>query len=103
MAQAEELEERAKMELTLAAILVLSFYVSPAFSQEQAGSSAVPLTTTVGQQVQSSALSFPPASATIRVFGSPSVQPARGLKIECTPVEQSIVGVIIGPTDLCDR
>jgi hypothetical protein len=103
MAQVGPPEERTKMKLTLAAILVLSFSVSSAFSQEQAGSSAVPLTTTVGQQAQSSALSFPPASATIRVFGSTPVQPARGLKVECTPVEQSIAGVIIGPTDLCDR
>jgi len=99
------------MKLTLAAILVLSLCVCPAFSQEQAASSAVPLTstlgpqpltTTVGQQVQSSAL-FPSASATIRVFGSPTVQPARGLGRECTPVEQGIAGLIIGPTDLCDR
>ena len=99
------------MKFTLAAILMLSLYVSPSFSQEQAASSAVPLTstlgpqpltTTVGQQVQSSAL-FPSTSATIRVFGSPTVQPARGLGIECTPVEQGIAGLIIGPTDLCDR
>jgi|SRR5262245_24332839 hypothetical protein len=99
------------MKLTLAAILVLSLYVFPAFSQEQAASSAVPLTTTlgpqpltttVGQQPTSSALSAP-VTATIRVFGSPTVQPSRGLGIECTPVEQSIAGLIIGPTDLCDR
>jgi hypothetical protein len=108
MAQVEPPEERT-MKLTLAAILVLAFYVSPAFSQEQTGSSAVPLTTTVGplplvgQPVQSSAALSAPVTATIRVFGSPTVQPARGLGIECTPVEQSIVGVIIGPTDLCDR
>jgi hypothetical protein len=97
------------MKFTLATILMLSLYVSPAFSQEQAASSAVPLTTTVGpkplagQQVQSSAALFPQVSATIRVFGSPTVQPARGLRIECTPVEQGIAGLIIGPTDLCDR
>jgi len=88
------------MKFTLAAILVLAFYVSPAFSQEQTGSSAVPLTTTVGPLPL---VGQPVQSATIRVFGSPTVQPARGLGIECTPVEQSIVGVIIGPTDLCDR
>jgi hypothetical protein len=111
MAHVEQTEERTKMKLTLAAILVLSLYVSPAFAQEQGGSSAIPLTTTlgpqpltttVGQQVTSGAL-FPPVSATVRVFGSPTVQPSRRLGIECTPVEQSIVGVIIGPTDLCDR
>ena len=99
------------MKLTLAAILVLSLCVSPAFCQEQAASSAVPLTatlgtqpltTTVGQQPTSAVL-FPPVTATIRVFGAPTVQPTRGLGIECTPVEQSVVGVIIGPTDLCDR
>jgi hypothetical protein len=109
MAQAEQPEERTKMKLTLTAILMLSLYVSPAFSQEQTGSSAVPLTTTVGpkplvgQQPQVSSALFPPVTATIRVFGSPTVQPSRGLGIECTPVEQGIAGVIIGPTDLCDR
>jgi len=111
MAQVEQPEERMKMKLTLAAILMLSLCVFPAFSQEQAASSAVPLTQTlgpqpstgtVGQQAVSSAL-FPPVSATTRIFGSPTVQPMRGLGIECTPVEQSIAGLIIGPTDLCDR
>jgi formate-dependent phosphoribosylglycinamide formyltransferase (GAR transformylase) len=111
MAQVEPPEERTKMKLTLAAVLVLSLCVSPALSQQQAASSAVPLTatlgpqpltTTVGQQPTSSAL-FAAVTATIRVFGSPTAQPTRGLGIECTPVEQSIVGVIIGPTDLCDR
>src|SRR5262249_57605657 len=83
--EVEPVEEKTNMKFTLAAILVLSFYVPPAFSQEQTGSSAVPLTTTVGpqplvgQQVQSSAALFPPVTATIRVFGSPTVQPARGL------------------------
>ena len=66
MAQAEQPEERTKMKLTLTAILMLSLYVSPAFSQEQTGSSAVPLTTTVGpkplvgQQPQVSSALFPP-------------------------------------------
>jgi hypothetical protein len=31
------------------------------------------------------------------------MQPSPGLGIECTPVEQSIAGLVIGPTDLCDR
>ena len=30
-------------------------------------------------------------------------QPNPGGNVECSPVEQSIVGDIIGPTDLCDR
>ena len=46
---------------------------------------------------------FPPPSPTIRIIGSPTVQPSRGSRLECTPVEQGIVGFIIGPTDLCDR
>src|SRR5262249_28566768 len=102
-------EGKTEKKVNLPPLLGLSFFGPPAFSQEQTGSSAVPLTTTVGpqplvgQQVQSSAALFPPVTATIRVFGSPTVQPARGLGIECTPVEQSIAGVIIGPTDLCDR
>src|SRR5262249_34319973 len=46
---------------------------------------------------------FSPPTPTIRVIGSPTVQPSPGTRQECTPVEQDIVGFIIGPTNLCDR
>src|SRR5262245_37381827 len=46
---------------------------------------------------------FPPPSPTIRVIGSPTIQPSPGSRQECTPVEHDIAGLIIGPTDLCER
>jgi len=85
------------------AIAIVSLCSSSAFGQQQVGSSAFSSSGGTGQQSQSPPLVFPPASAPIRVIGSPTVQPSRGLGIECTPVEQQIVGVIIGPSDLCDR
>src|SRR5262249_18437837 len=39
---------------------------------------------------------FSPPSPTIRILGAPTVQPSRGSRLECTPVEQGIVGFIIG-------
>ena len=42
-------------------------------------------------------------SSTIRIIGAPRDQPNAGRNVECSPVEQDIVGFIIGPTDLCDR
>jgi hypothetical protein len=95
MAQVEPPEERTKMKFTLAAVLVLSLCVSPALSQQQAASSAIPLTATLGQQPLPSAALFAAVTPTIRgVFGAPTVQPMRGLGIECSPVEQSIVGAL---------
>jgi hypothetical protein len=46
---------------------------------------------------------FSSTRPTIRIIGSPTVQPSPGSRLECTPVEQEIAGLIIGPTDLCDR
>jgi hypothetical protein len=42
-------------------------------------------------------------SPSIRIIGAPRNQPNPGRNVECSPLEQSIVGDIIGPTDLCDR
>ena len=42
-------------------------------------------------------------SSTIRIIGAPRNQPNPGRNVECSPAEQSIVGDIIGSTDLCDR
>ena len=42
-------------------------------------------------------------SSTIQIIGAPRNQPNGGRNVECSPVEQGIVGFIIGPTDLCDR
>jgi hypothetical protein len=94
------------MKFAVAGIVVASTVLllgsSPGFSQQQTGSSAVSSNSS-SQQSQSPGLSLPSPGPTIRVIGSPTVQPFRGLGIECTPVEQEIVGVIIGPTNLCDR
>jgi hypothetical protein len=89
------------MQLAIALGLMLGLCASGA-SAQQAATEAVNARA-IAEQVPSPNLVFPPPSATIRVIGTPPVQPSRGLGVECTPVEQSIVGVIIGPTDLCDR
>jgi formate-dependent phosphoribosylglycinamide formyltransferase (GAR transformylase) len=89
------------MKLAIALTVMLGLCASPTFAQ-QAATEAVNARA-LAQQVPSSLLVFPPPSATVRVIGTPTVQPSRGLGVECTPVEQSIAGVIIGPTDLCDR
>jgi len=89
------------MKLAIALAVMLGLCASPTFAQ-QAATEAVSARA-LAQQVPSSLLVFPPPSATVRVIGTPTVQPSRGLGVECTPVEQSIAGVIIGPTDLCDR
>jgi formate-dependent phosphoribosylglycinamide formyltransferase (GAR transformylase) len=89
------------MKLAITLAVMLGLCASPAYAQ-QAATEAVNAPA-LAQQVPSSLLVFPPPSATVRVIGTPTVQPSRGLGVECTPVEQSIAGVIIGPTDLCDR
>ena len=89
------------MKLAIALAVMLGLCASPTFAQ-QAATEAVNARA-LAQQVPSSLLVFPPPSATVRVIGTPTVQPARGLGRECTPVEQGIAGLIIGPTDLCDR
>jgi formate-dependent phosphoribosylglycinamide formyltransferase (GAR transformylase) len=89
------------MKLAITLAVMLGLCASPAYAQ-QAATEAVNARA-LAQQVPSSLLVFPPPSATVRVIGTPTVQPSRGLGVECTPVEQSIAGVIIGPTDLCDR
>jgi hypothetical protein len=42
-------------------------------------------------------------SSSIRIIGAPRNQPNPGRNVECSPVDQRVVGDIIGPTDLCDR
>ena len=42
-------------------------------------------------------------SSSIRIIAAPRNQPNAGRNVECSAVEQSIVGDIIGPTYLCDR
>jgi hypothetical protein len=98
--------ERTKMKLSLAVLAVASAGVlldpSAGFAQQQGATSGAS-TNTSSQQTQPFQPFFPTPSPTIRVLGAPTVQPAPGLRQECTPVEQNIAGLIIGPTDLCDR
>ena len=94
------------MKLSVAVIIILStVFLCPSsgFSQQAAGSpqpggpsagrTAQPFAPFLSQQ----------RGARITIIGTPASQPSRGLGIECSPVEQSIAGLIIGPTDLCDR
>lgn len=94
------------MKLPLAVLAIASagvlLYSSPGFAQQQGGTSGA-TTNTSSRQTQPFQPFLPPPSPTIRVLGAPTVQPSPGSRQECTPVEQEIAGLIIGPTDLCDR
>ena len=89
---------------TLSAVLLLQS--SEGFAQQQDVGTPV-ASGGVGISSNRQTQTFGPSSsqsvARIRVIGTPGIQPTPGLGIECTPVEQSIVGVIIGPTNLCDQ
>src|SRR5262249_52880282 len=97
------------MKLSSAAVAALfaalSLYPSQGFAQQDVGTPVASGGVGISSNRQTQA--FGPSSsqsvARIRVIGTPGIQPNPGLGIECTPVEQSIVGVIIGPTNLCAR
>jgi hypothetical protein len=94
------------MKLSVAVIMILStvlLYPSSGFSQQAAGSPQ-PGGASAGRAAQPFAPFLSQQRGTrITIIGAPASQPSRGLGIECSPVEQSIAGLIIGPTDLCDR
>src|SRR5262245_34938426 len=98
--------ERTNMKLPVAVLAISSTCLllcpSPGFAQQQGATSGAS-TNTRSQQTQPFQPFFPPPSPTIRIIGSPTVQPSSGVRVECTPVEQEIAGFIIGPTDLCGR
>ena len=82
----------------------LLLYPSQGFSQQEVGTPVASGGGNLEQPTNSGVRASSSQSvARIRVIGTPGIQPTPGLGIECTPVEQSIVGVIIGPTNLCDR
>ena len=95
------------MKLSLAVLAIASagvlLYPSAGFAQQQGGTSSGVSANVSSQQTQPFQAFFPPPSPTIRTLGVPTVQPSPGTRQECTPVEQEIAGLIIGPTDLCDR
>src|SRR5215831_644947 len=83
--------ERTKMKLPVAVFAISSaaFLLAPSPGvAQQAGAS----TNTSSRQTQPFQPFFSPPSPTIRVIGSPTVQPSPGTRQECTPVEQDIVG-----------
>ena len=94
------------MKLSVAVIMILStvlLYPSSGFSQQAAGSPQ-PGGASAGRTAQPFAPFLSQQRGTrITIIGAPASQPSRGLGIECSPVEQGIAGLIIGPTDLCDR
>lgn len=94
------------MKLSVAVIMILStvlLYPSSGFSQQAAGSPQ-PGGASAGRTAQPFAPFLSQQRGTrITIIGAPASQPSRGLGVECSPVEQSIAGLIIGPTDLCDR
>ena len=94
------------MKLPLAVLAIASAGVllcpSPGLAQQPSATSGA-TTNTGSRQTQPFQPFLPPTSPTITILGAPTVQPSPGTKQECTPVEQSIAGLIIGPTDLCDR
>lgn len=94
------------MKLPLAVLAIASASLllcpSPGFAQQQGGTSGA-TTNTSSRQTQPFQPFLPPTSPTITILGAPTVQPSPGTRQECTPVEQEIAGLIIGPTDLCDR
>jgi hypothetical protein len=94
------------MKLSVAVITIVSMvllYPPEGYSQQvQAGPSTASPNSS-GQRNQTTGPPVAQRSPTIRIIGTPTLQPSRGLGIECSPVEQGIVGFIIGPTTLCDR
>src|SRR5215467_4709529 len=97
--------ERTKMTLPVAVLAISStvFLLDPPSGFAQRAGSSAASTNSSSRQTQPFQPFFPPPSPTIRVIGSPTVQPSPGSRQECTPVEHDIAGLIIGPTNLCDR
>jgi hypothetical protein len=92
-----------KLRMAVVVLSVVSLvYSSAGFSQEQAGSPPGPAARTSSRSQPRPFLSQG-GTARIRVIGTPTLQQSPGLRVECSPVEQEIAGVIIGPTNLCDR
>jgi hypothetical protein len=96
------------MKLTLSVLIALLLSAAAACAHQPTGASTNSDAGTgatqnsTGRQGSSVFISSG-SSPTIRIIGTPTNQPTPGRDVECTPVEQEIVGLIIGPTDLCDH
>src|SRR5262249_16199790 len=80
MARSERPDWRGHMKLAMAPVLMLGLCASPTFAQ-QAATEAVNARA-LAQQVPSPLLVFPPPNTSIRVIGSPPVQPTPGFRVE---------------------
>jgi hypothetical protein len=90
------------MKLTLTMLLFLLFAWAAAAQQANAPING-PSASGSGRSQATGVFMSSGRSSTIRILGAPTNQPNRGRNVECSPVEQEIAGLIIGPTDLCDR
>jgi hypothetical protein len=96
------------MKLTLSLFIALFLSAAAACAQQATSaptSSAAATGATQTRSVGEGSAGFVSSvrSSTIRIIGTPTNQPNPGRDVECSPIEQEIVGLIIGPTDLCDR
>jgi hypothetical protein len=82
-------------------VLLISLFASSALAQ-QASTPSSAGNGAAGRSATDVFISFA-RNSMIRIIGTPRNQPNPGRNIECSPVEQGIAGLIIGPTDLCDR
>jgi hypothetical protein len=100
--------EGPHVKLTLSVLIALLLSAAAAYAQQSTVASTNPDAGTgttqsaTGRQGSGVFISSG-SSPTIRIIGTPINQPTPGKDVECTPVEQEIVGLIIGPTDLCDH
>jgi hypothetical protein len=77
-----------------------AFPVSAASAQdEDAAIFASPRSQT---RIEQQTITIAPAPVPrIRIFGAPRTQPNQSVTIECSPVEEELAGVIVGPNNLC--
>jgi nitrous oxide reductase len=97
------------MKLTLSVFIALFLSAGAACAQQAASAPTSSVAATgatqprsVGGQGSGGFVSSG-RSSTMRIIGTPTNQPNPGRDVECSPIEQGIAGLIIGPTDLCDR
>jgi nitrous oxide reductase len=97
------------MKLTLSLFIALFLSLVAASAQQATSASTNSVAATGSTQSSSrggqgsSVFISSGTSSTIRIIGTPANQPNPGRDVECSPIEQEIAGLIIGPTDLCDH
>ena len=97
------------MNLVVSVLIVLFLSASAVRAQQAASAPANSVADTAPTQARSAdgqgSGNFISSgrSTSIRIIGTATNQPNPGRNIECSPIEQELSGLIIGPTDLCDR